>query len=130
VIRVDEAVKLSKLADGSGSYDAMTSHSGTDKTYWPIFRSTVAHEVAYLLSDTDTYKKSANQYYVEQAAIAYHDDTSTTISRRLSPISSIDRNSSYNEGARQLAPFFYWRHNHERHLLQNHRRGNPEHQSL
>ena len=74
VIRVDEAVKLSKLAEGSGSYDAMTSHSGTDKTYWPIFRSTVAYEVAYLLSDTDTYKKSANQYYVEQAAIAYHDD--------------------------------------------------------
>ncbi|OPZ37409.1 MAG: hypothetical protein BWY98_00140 [Tenericutes bacterium ADurb.BinA155] len=74
LIRVDEAVKISKLGDGTGSYDTMAAHSGTDQTYWPIFRETVAREVAYLLSDTDTYKKSANQYYVDQAAIAYHDD--------------------------------------------------------
>jgi len=66
IVRVDEAVKTAKLSDGSGSYDELHP---TDK----IFREKVAREVAYILADNETYKKTANQYYVEQAALSYHD---------------------------------------------------------
>lgn len=66
ILRVDEAVKTAKLSDGLGSYDELHP---TDK----IFREKVAREVASILADNETYKKTANQYYVEQAALAYHD---------------------------------------------------------
>jgi hypothetical protein len=100
VIRVDEAVKLSKLADGSGSYDAMTSHSGTDKTYWPIFRSTVAYESLISSAIPTPTRSPRTNTMLSKRRSPITTTTSTTISRRLSPISSIDRNSSYNEGAR------------------------------
>lgn len=65
VIRVDEAVKYSKLVASTTS----PSPYSASKIY------EVAHEVAYLLSDTDTNKKTANQYYVEAMAIAYNDQS-------------------------------------------------------
>lgn len=66
IVRVDEAIKSAKLGTGDGSYDDIHPED-------PIFREKVAMEIANLICDNDTYKKSANQYYVEQAALSYHD---------------------------------------------------------
>jgi hypothetical protein len=33
----------------------------------------IARKVAYTMSSSDTYKKSANKYYVDEMAVTYHD---------------------------------------------------------
>lgn len=62
IVRVDEAVKTAKLSSGDGAL--------ADVTY----REEIARIVASLLSDNSTYTSTANQYYVDQAAIAFNDD--------------------------------------------------------
>lgn len=67
IVRIEEAVNSSKLVDA----DRDTSYNNIhDSNY----RETIAYEVAYLLADNETYKKSANQHYIEEAALSYHDD--------------------------------------------------------
>ena len=70
IIRVDEAVKANKLVKGGDNYyDNLpaANRAGTQTA------NQIALEIAGLLGDSDTYKKAANQHYVEEAAIAYHD---------------------------------------------------------
>lgn len=63
IVRVDEAVKAPKLSlTGEDNYASMGKN----------MREIVLN-VASLLSDTDSYKKAARQYYVEKMAIGYHD---------------------------------------------------------
>ncbi len=73
IIRIDEAVKASKLVkDGINYYDTVKK----DHADWRSGSETanqIVWEVAGLLGDSDTYKKAANQHYVEEAAISYHD---------------------------------------------------------
>ncbi len=75
IVRVKEAVKQSKLKKlpedataeeiaNSDSYDAREGGASLHQ---------IALQVASLLSDSDTYKKAANQKAVEDAALAYHD---------------------------------------------------------
>ncbi len=69
IVRVDEAVKSTKLSGSTGSYDYDENHEN-DKTY----RSRVAKKVAMLLSETDSYIDSSNEFYVKKAALSFHDD--------------------------------------------------------
>ena len=72
IIRIDEAVKANKLVkNGDNYYDtiANANRSGSQTA------NQIVWEIAGLLGDSDTYKKAANQHYVEEAAISYHDDT-------------------------------------------------------
>lgn len=72
IIRVDEAVKANKLVkNGNNYYDKIGSgnRAGSETA------NQIVWEIAGLLGDSDTYKKAANQHYVEEAAISYHDDT-------------------------------------------------------
>ncbi len=63
IVKVEEAVKAPKLSiDSDQNYTAM-GKSIRD----------IALNVASLLSDTDSYKKAARQYYVEKMALSYHD---------------------------------------------------------
>lgn len=70
IIRIDEAVKANKmLKDGDNYYDKVDAsyRAGTETA------NQIALEISSLLGDSDTYKKAANQHYVEEAAISYHD---------------------------------------------------------
>ena len=72
IVRVDEAVKANKLLVGGENYYANLAkvpglRSGSETV------SEICWEIADLLGDSDTYKKAANQYYVDNAALAYHD---------------------------------------------------------
>ena len=61
IVRVDEAVKAPKLKKGGESaYDDEKLEK-------------IVLDIASLLADGDSYKKAARQYYVKEAAIAYHD---------------------------------------------------------
>jgi hypothetical protein len=65
LINVEEAVKGSKLmADGATNYDHLVGEGRTEY---------IARKVAYTMSSSDTYKKSANKYYVDLMAVTYHD---------------------------------------------------------
>ncbi len=70
IVRIDEAVKANKLLQGGDNYydkiDA-SYRSGSETA------NQIALEISGLLGDSDTYKKAANQHYVEEAAISYHD---------------------------------------------------------
>lgn len=70
IIRIDEAVKANKLLQGGDNY-----YDNIDATYRSGSETAnqIALEISSLLGDSDTYKKAANQHYVEEAAISYHD---------------------------------------------------------
>ncbi len=75
IIRIDEAVKANKLVkDGSNYYDTVAKDHAAYRSGSQTANQ-IVWEIAGLLGDSDTYKKAANQHYVEEAAIAYHDDT-------------------------------------------------------
>ena len=63
ITRVDEAIKNSKMRESSSDY------YGKDSA---ILRE-IETEIGYMLSDNSSYEKNANQHYVEQAAISFHD---------------------------------------------------------
>ncbi len=70
IIKVEEAVKTAKLSEtNSQSYNNMPKHDGDGE-----FLNSIALDVAYALSSNDTYTTSAQQYYVEQMCIFFHDD--------------------------------------------------------
>lgn len=62
ICRVDEAVKSAKLDDSK------TDYYGEEKAML------ISQTMAYTLSSSDTWKKAAKTYYVEQMAIIYHDE--------------------------------------------------------
>lgn len=70
IVRVDEAVKANKMLKGGDNY-----YDNVDATYRAGSETAnqIALEISSLLGDSDTYKKAANQHYVEEAAISYHD---------------------------------------------------------
>ncbi len=76
LIRVDEAVKAAKLTDSdtvssdpsSRYYDDMAKHADE-----PYYGEVIARKVAYQLASGDTWKNAANEYYVDQMALVYHD---------------------------------------------------------
>ncbi len=70
IIRIDEAVKANKLVKGGDNY-----YDKLDASYRAGSQTAnqIALEIAGLLGDSDTYKKAANQHYVEEAAISFHD---------------------------------------------------------
>lgn len=68
IVRIDEAVKASKLVvGGPNSYDKMEGREGKESQF------EIALTLAYMLAESETYTKAANQSYVEEAAIAFHD---------------------------------------------------------
>ena len=68
IIRIDEAVKANKLdKDGTNYYDKLSDRAGTEKA------NKIVWQIAGLVGDSDNYKKAANQHYVEEAALSYHD---------------------------------------------------------
>jgi len=62
IVRVDAAVKNSKVRSG-----------GDWETSNPDLLKEAIREITHILSDNSSYTKNARQYYVEQAALAYHD---------------------------------------------------------
>lgn len=77
LIKVDEAVKSAKLTDGDNTvssdpsslyYDDMAKHAND-----PYYAEKVARKVAYSLASGDTWTSAANEYYVDQMALVYHD---------------------------------------------------------
>lgn len=70
IIRIDEAVKANKLVKGGDNYydNLPAANRAGSQT-----ANQIALQIAGLLGDSDTYKKAANQHYVEEAAISYHD---------------------------------------------------------
>lgn len=87
IVRVDEAVKASKMKVG-GDYDlaggetatlgSISSYDSSSLTYTRghgvSYRDEIAVQIGYILSSNTSYTSNARQYYVEQAAISYHDD--------------------------------------------------------
>ena len=66
IVRVDEAVKAPKLVQGGdASYGKMEGKNIYD----------IIYSVAGLVSDTESYQKEAQQHYVEEMALSYHDQT-------------------------------------------------------
>jgi hypothetical protein len=63
ITRVDEAIKNSKMRESSSDF------YGKDSA---ILRE-IETEIGYMLSDNSSYEKNANQHYVEEAAISFHD---------------------------------------------------------
>ncbi|MCI2111761.1 MAG: hypothetical protein LKK13_05470 [Bacilli bacterium] len=76
LVMVDEAVNSSKISktDEDHGYDFMKSHAD-DELYAGIYAESIARQVAYSMSTSETYKASSNQHWVEQMAITYHDTT-------------------------------------------------------
>ena len=75
IVRIDDAVKASKLVkDGDNYYDTIAVKTPANRAGSQTANQ-IVWEIAGLLGDSDTYKKAANQHYVEEAAISYHDDT-------------------------------------------------------
>jgi hypothetical protein len=76
IVKVDEAVKSAKVSSdstGTGSsayYDNMAKHAA-DKDF---YGEQVSRQIGYSLASSDTWKKAAEQYYLEQMALVYHDD--------------------------------------------------------
>ena len=63
IVKVEEATKAAKL------------NSVYEKDYYGDEKAeVVARKIAYALSSSDTWKKAANTYYVEQMAAIFHDD--------------------------------------------------------
>ena len=63
IVKVEEATKAAKLNE---SYK--NDFYGEEKA------EIIARKIAYILSSSDTWKKAANTYYVEQMAAIFHDD--------------------------------------------------------
>ena len=63
ICRVDEAVKNSKLRSTSEDY------YGADTD----LLAEVEYQLSYMLADNTAYTKNANQYFVKEAAISFHD---------------------------------------------------------
>jgi len=63
IVKVEEATKAAKLNE---SY--VNDYYGDEKA------EIIARKIAYSLSSSDTWKKAANTYYVEQMATIFHDD--------------------------------------------------------
>ena len=62
IVKVEEATKAAKLNSNYADY------YGDEKA------EMIARKIAYSLSNSDTWKKAANTYYVEQMAAIFHDD--------------------------------------------------------
>ncbi|MCR5514586.1 MAG: hypothetical protein K6F36_04040 [Bacilli bacterium] len=63
IVKVEEATKAAKL---NSNY--------ADDYYGDEKAEMIARKIAYSLSSSDTWKKAANTYYVEQMAAIFHDD--------------------------------------------------------
>jgi hypothetical protein len=68
IIKVNEAVKYSKLQSGSDTYYDVIRNE-------PYLAEKIARQVASTLSSSDNYKKLSNKYFVEKMAVSYHDTT-------------------------------------------------------
>lgn len=66
IIRVDEAVKSSRMKKGTETDGTYDHDKGT------AYRYDVERQISWILADNSTYTKSANQYYVEQAMVYDH----------------------------------------------------------
>ncbi|MCR5491191.1 MAG: hypothetical protein K6F32_03580 [Bacilli bacterium] len=79
LVRVDEAVKAPKLVldkeTGVQSYQNMVEGTNARHTRDFEYQWDIIHNVAELLSSTDSYKKAAKQTYVKAMALEYHDQT-------------------------------------------------------
>ena len=65
LVRVDEAVKNSKLRAGSADYYGGESNGD--------ILMEVEYQVSYMLADNTSFTKNSNQYYIKEAALSYHD---------------------------------------------------------
>jgi hypothetical protein len=70
LVRVDEAVKAAKIT--------APATSGSNALYYDLtkgygYAQSIARKMAYALSSSDTWKKAAKTYYVDQIALIYHD---------------------------------------------------------
>jgi len=63
IVKVEEATKSAKLNSAYESY-----------YYGDAKAEIISRKIAYSLSSSDTWKKAANTYYVEQMASIFHDD--------------------------------------------------------
>lgn len=63
IVKVEEATKSAKL---NSAYES--DYYGAEKA------EIISRKIAYSLSSSDTWKKAANTYYVEQMASIFHDD--------------------------------------------------------
>ncbi len=72
IVRVDEAVKAAKITEPTSTSSANYSlYYDTARGYGTA--QAIARKVAYSLSSSDTWKKAAKTYYVNQMALIYHD---------------------------------------------------------
>lgn len=69
-IKIEEAVKASKLTmeGGYATDDRMVSRAGK------LTQHEIALALANKLAESDTYIKAANEYFIEQTALEFHDD--------------------------------------------------------
>lgn len=71
IVEITQAVSSSKLSkNASTNYENL--YEGIDGF---ILMENIAHEVAYVIAQNDSYKTLSTQYWLEAASIAYHDDT-------------------------------------------------------
>ncbi len=64
ICKVEEAVKSSKISGGSDSYNTTEDPNAEER---------VARKIGYLLSSNDTWKNSAQKYFVNEMAVLYND---------------------------------------------------------
>ena len=71
IVEITQAVSSSKLSrNASTNYENL--YEGIDGF---ILMENIAHEVAYVIAQNDSYKTLSTQYWLEAAEIVYHDDT-------------------------------------------------------
>ncbi|MCF0112555.1 MAG: hypothetical protein HUJ60_01085, partial [Bacilli bacterium] len=76
IIRIDEAVKVAKLADPEDSDISYGKKEIAEKREAQGKESLneIVWDVADLIADGDAYRSSARQYFVSKMALAFHDD--------------------------------------------------------
>lgn len=73
IVRVDEAVKATKLVQDKEDSDTSYAHRPSDGSQGETLNQ-IVWNVADLIADGDSYKKAARQYYVEKMSFQFHDD--------------------------------------------------------
>jgi hypothetical protein len=71
LVKVDEAVKAAKITVSSSSTADSLNYDDVRDTYGVA--QEITRKVAYSLSSSDTWKKAAKTYFVNEMALIYHD---------------------------------------------------------
>lgn len=74
IVRVDEAVKATKLVQDKNDSETSYAHRPEDGSKGETLNQ-IVWKVADLIADSESYRKAARQYFVDKMSVEIHDDT-------------------------------------------------------